>query len=162
MQSNEVLEYLRDALGLSTNKVVHLINHDGGEVTRAQVRRYLRPPQHYDSLLLPPQELVDLLDGLILDRRGPPDKKRVRKPLGRSGLSNNEILKKLRIALDLREEGMLAVFEAGGDPRTALELGAMFRRPRNSHFRKCSDRSLRAFMRGLAALRPEAEELGEE
>jgi len=68
-------------------------------------------------------------------------------------LSNNEILKKLRIALELRDEGMLEVFKKADFVVTKAELGSFFRTETHRNYSKCSDHVLRMFIQGLGNLR---------
>lgn len=65
-------------------------------------------------------------------------------------ISNNLILKKLRIALDLREEDMLSILELAGFPLTRPQLSALFRKEGHKHYRECGDQILRNFLAGLA------------
>lgn len=92
--------------------------------------------------------LGQLLDGLIADRRGAPSEPRPATP---ARLTNNVVLKKLRIALSLQEADVLAALKAGGHPLTPRELGALSRSPDNKRYRACSDEVLAAFLVGLRA-----------
>ena len=65
-------------------------------------------------------------------------------------LSNNEILKKLRIALELRDEEMNAVFELSDFVVTKAELSSFFRKEGHRNYRKCPEQVLRKFIQGLA------------
>ena len=66
-------------------------------------------------------------------------------------LSRNDILKKLRIAMNFREQDMLAVLKEGGSELSKSELGAFFRKPGHKHFRACGNQVLRNFIVGLTA-----------
>jgi uncharacterized protein YehS (DUF1456 family) len=65
-------------------------------------------------------------------------------------LSNNEILKKLRIALELKEDDMLAVFKRAEFTVTKAELGAFFRKEGHRNYRKCPEQVLKKFIKGLS------------
>jgi uncharacterized protein YehS (DUF1456 family) len=92
--------------------------------------------------------LRHFLDGLILRERGP--RTDGRPPVVAEGpLGNNEVLKKLRIALNLQEQDMQLVFEEGGAELSGSEINALFRKPGNKHFRPCSDEMLLHFLAGL-------------
>ncbi len=95
------------------------------------------------------QQLGEFLDGLIAERRGPRDPNLP--PLTPQPLTNNEVLKKLRIAWNMREAELLATFAAGGREMSKNEVSALFRKRGNKHYRVCSDEVLEAFIRGLAA-----------
>ena len=89
------------------------------------------------------------LEGLILHERGPrADGKAI--AIDDEVLSNNQILKKLRIAFNFQELEMQLIFEEGGVELSGSELGALFRKENNKHFRPCSDQLLTAFLAGLA------------
>lgn len=91
--------------------------------------------------------LTNFLDGLILYRRGPSDKP---KPTPRTySINNNIILKKLRIAFELREEDMIDIFARGDFEISGTELSALFRRPGHKNYRHCGDQLLRKFLKGL-------------
>lgn len=63
-------------------------------------------------------------------------------------MTNNEIIKKLRIALDLKEVDMMEIFECAAYTITKSELSAIFRKEDNKHYRECSDDVLNNFLNG--------------
>jgi len=65
-------------------------------------------------------------DGLIIEKRGPRSDGTTPEPL--DFLTTNEVLKKLRIALALRDDEVLAVFECAEFVVTKAELGSFFRK----------------------------------
>ena len=98
--------------------------------------------------------MATFLDGLIIDRRGPPQSGS-KPPPEPDRLTNNAILKKIRIALKLQEADMIEILAAGGQRMSKGEITALFRKPGHKHFRACGDQVVRAFLRGLTArLRP--------
>jgi len=66
-----------------------------------------------------------------------------------ASLNNNAILKKLRIALDLKEDDMLAIMKLAGVVISKSELRALFRNKGHKHFKECGDQFLRNFLQGL-------------
>ena len=58
-------------------------------------------------------------------------------------------MKKLRIALDLKEEDMLALMGLAGVKISKSELNALFRNKGHKHFKECGDQFLRNFLQGL-------------
>ena len=69
------------------------------------------------------------------------------------------MLRKLRIAFDLKEEGMLELLDKGGFPLSKPELSALFRKQGHKHYRECGDQVLRYFINGLTRmLRPQEPE----
>lgn len=64
-------------------------------------------------------------------------------------MTNNEIIKKLRIALDLQEVDMIEIFEFAEYEITKTELSGIFRREGHKHYRECSDDMLEYFLNGF-------------
>ena len=155
MNNNDVLRRLRYTFDLNDEQMIKLFSFGQQTVTRAQVSQWLKRDDNEDFKPLLHLMLNAFLDGLIIECRGPSE----RKIEPSEELSNNEILRKLRIALELREENMLEVMELGGMPLSRPELSALFRKPSHKHYRPCQDQLLRHFLRGLQeAYRPAAKE----
>lgn len=106
------------------------------------------PPDHTPSS---DADLLAFLDGLILERRGPRPASAATPTAPPALVTNNAVLKKLRIALAFKEDQVAAAFAAGGLPLGHYELGALFRQEGQRHFRACTDEQLLAFLRGLSA-----------
>jgi hypothetical protein len=64
-------------------------------------------------------------------------------------MSNNDILKKLRIALHLRNTDIIQILELVDFRITESELGAIFRNQDHENFKPCGDQILRNFLNGL-------------
>ncbi|MCF6324544.1 MAG: DUF1456 family protein [Gammaproteobacteria bacterium] len=68
-------------------------------------------------------------------------------------MTNNEIIKKLRIALDLKEVDIIEVFKLAGYEIKKSELSGIFRKRENKHFKACSDLVLNHFLNGYIIYR---------
>jgi len=64
-------------------------------------------------------------------------------------MSNNDILKKLRVALHLRNDEIVEILKLVDFKITTAELGAFFRREDHPNFKPCGDQILRNFLNGL-------------
>ncbi len=64
-------------------------------------------------------------------------------------MSNNDILKKLRVALHLRNDEIVEIIKLTGFNTSKAELGDMFRSDDHPNFKKCGDQILRNFLNGL-------------
>ena len=156
MNNNDILRRLRYALNIPDPEVVRLFGLGGQTVTEPQVKSFMRNEDEPGAKYCTDSMFSCFMDGLILDRRGPPPAGRPKPPPVHQ-LSNNEKLKKIRIALNLQEDAMLAILKAGGHPMSRGELSALFRKPTHKHFRTCGDQVLRKFLSGLTKrLRPKA------
>jgi len=65
-------------------------------------------------------------------------------------LTNNLIFKKLRVALEMREEDIIATLLLADFSMTKSELGALFRNPDHKNYKPCGDQVLRNFVKGLS------------
>jgi uncharacterized protein YehS (DUF1456 family) len=92
------------------------------------------------------QELALFLNAFINHKRG---KKEGEQPVAEKHLTNNAILRKLKIALNLRDEDMLAILMLADLRISKHELSAFFRNPNQSQYRLCNDQILRNFLFGL-------------
>ena len=66
-----------------------------------------------------------------------------------TSVNNNVVLKKLRVAFELKDVDMHGIFEDAGFPVSKPELSALFRAPGHKNFRLCGDQMLRNFLKGL-------------
>ena len=64
-------------------------------------------------------------------------------------MSNNLVLKKLRVAFELKEELMHEVFSNADYQISKPELSAFFRKKGHDNYRACGDQVLRYFLKGL-------------
>ncbi|TPW17840.1 MAG: hypothetical protein FD130_503 [Halothiobacillaceae bacterium] len=64
-------------------------------------------------------------------------------------MTNNEIMKKLRIALDLQERDMFEIFALAEYPINKSELAAIFRKKGHKNYRPCSNEVLEKFLDGF-------------
>jgi uncharacterized protein YehS (DUF1456 family) len=90
------------------------------------------------------------LDGLILHKRGRKEIKPGETRKSDSRLTNNTILKKLRIALELKEDDMLGILKLANVDISKSELTALFRKEGHKNYKECGDQFLRKFLKGLS------------
>ena len=80
-----------------------------------------------------------------------------------TNMSNNDIFKKLRVALSLRNDEIIEITKLVGFTVTKGELGDIFRAEDHPNFKKCGDQILRNFLNGLVIhMRGPREEKGVE
>jgi uncharacterized protein YehS (DUF1456 family) len=155
MHNNEILALLSDALSLTDDRMAAIFALGGDELAGSEARALTANPDAEGASELPDALLARFLDGLIVEQRGPRSPGKA-PPAPVHRLTNNAVLKKLRIALNLQEDGLLRILSAGGNPMSNRELTTLFRKPRTKHFRKCGDDVLRSFLTGLAGRTTEA------
>jgi len=64
-------------------------------------------------------------------------------------MTNNDILKKLRIALELKDTDIIEILKLAGFETTKSELSALFRNESHRNYKECGDQILRNFLNGL-------------
>lgn len=64
-------------------------------------------------------------------------------------MTNNDILKKLRVALQLRDEDIVKILALVDFKITTTELSAIFRKEDHPNYVECGDQLLRNFLNGL-------------
>jgi uncharacterized protein YehS (DUF1456 family) len=148
MTNNDTLRRLRYALNINDADVAEIIVLTGQAATADEVVNWLKQDDEPGYVELSDTLLCRFLDGLIIKKRGPHPSGTIPEPL--EFLSNNEILKKLRIALELKENDILAVFKKVDFVVTKAELGSFFRKEGHRNFRKCPEQVLRKFISGLS------------
>ena len=149
MTNNDILRRLRHALNINDSMVAEIIGKTGQQASRSQVNRWLKREEEDGSEALSDTTLCRFLDGLIIEKRGPRPNGLVPEP--QAVLSSNEVLKKLRIALELRDDDVSAVFERAEFVVTKAELGSFFRKEGHRNYRPCPEQVLRKFIQGLGA-----------
>lgn len=64
-------------------------------------------------------------------------------------MSNNDIMKKLRVALKFTDDDIIEVLSLVDFRVSKTELGAIFRKEDHPNFKPCGDQLLRNFLNGL-------------
>jgi len=141
MLNNDVLRSLRYTLKVSDAQMAEIAALGGCTVAEAEVRAWLSREDEDGYQECPDEAMARFLDGLIYFKRGK-DESRPAPPL--------EILKKLRVAFELRDEDLQAILHAADLQLSKSELGALFRKPGHSNYRPCGDQLLRNFLKGLS------------
>lgn len=64
-------------------------------------------------------------------------------------MNNNEVMKKLRVALQLRDDDIIQIMKLVNFNVSKTELSAIFRKEDHPNYKKCGDQFLRMFLNGL-------------
>lgn len=146
MTNNDILRRLRYTFDFNDDKMIALFALAEHTVTRAQVSDWLKKDDHEAFQELSDKELAIFLNGLINDKRGKRDGPQM-PPEER--LNNNIILRKLKIALNLKDTDMVAILKSVDLRVSKHELTAFFRNPKQNQYRLCHDQFMRNFLHGL-------------
>lgn len=149
MIHNDVLRSVRYMLNLGDANLAALIGLGGVEVRTSEVEAYLRNEEDPAYRVCPDDVMASFLDGLIIYRRGRKEGAAPRPP--ERHITNNTVLKKLRVAFELREDDLLAMMTGAGFKVSRPELSALFRNEGHLNYRPCGDQFLRNFLKALTA-----------
>ena len=148
MIHNAVLRSLRYMLDISDTKMAQIARSNGFKLNDTDMANYLKKDDDKDFVHCPDDVMAHFLDGLVIFRRGR-DESRPLPPI-ELPVSNNTILKKLRVAFELKDDDILALLKAVNFPVSKTELSALFRKVGHDNFRPCGDQLLRNFLKGLS------------
>ncbi len=146
MTNNDILRRLRYSFELSDSKMIDIFKQAGHEVTRAQISDWLKKEDDPAFQKCNDLHLAIFLNGFINEKRG---KKDGPQPEPEKRLTNNIIMRKLKIALDLKDEDILDIMDLAEFPLSKPELSALFRKAGHKHYRACKDQILRKFLTGV-------------
>jgi uncharacterized protein YehS (DUF1456 family) len=146
MNNNDILRRLRYTFNLNDTKMMELFAEGGLPASREQISDWLKKDEDPDFKPIYDIDLAAFLNGFIIAKRG---KKENITPKPEKSLNNNIILRKLKIALNLIDEDILAILELADFKFSRHELSALFRKPDQDQYRVCKDQILRNFLMGL-------------
>ena len=154
--NNDVLRRIRYIFDYKDTKMMTIFSLADAEVTRAQLSDWLKKEDDPAYQQCDDVHMQHFLNGLITDRRG---EKEGATPKLEKRLTNNIILRKLKIAMDMKNDDVLEMMANAGLRISKHELSALFRRKDHKHYRECKDQILRNFLTGLQMhYRPEDNE----
>lgn len=145
--NNDIVRGLRYALDLPDLLIAAWLRDRGLPAEPGDIAALLARDAEPEFRECDDRTLAAVLDGLIVERRGPAPEGKVPRP---GQLSNNMVLRKIRIALELDDEAMLLVFRFADFSLSKNELSAFFRKPGHPNYKYCGDQIVRYFLRGLA------------
>ena len=146
MTNNDVLRRVRYCFDFDDEKVIALFALGGETVSRTDISQWLKKDDDPDYKSCADVLLATFLNGFIIDRRG---KKDGEQPVPEQRVNNNIVFMKLKIALNLKAEDVLAILDLADFNLSKHELSAFFRKPSHKHFRECKDQILRNFLLGV-------------
>jgi uncharacterized protein YehS (DUF1456 family) len=146
MTNNDILRRLRYTFDYNDPKMASIFASADTEVTRDQITSWLKKDDDPDYKNCSDAYMAAFLNGLINEKRG---KKEGLQPKDEKRINNNMIFMKLKIALNLKAEDVLAILALADFRMSKHELSAFFRRPDHKHFRECKDQVLRNFLHGV-------------
>lgn len=155
MINNDILRRIRYTFDFSDSKMIALFALADHNVTREQLSDWLKRDDDPAYQACDDLSLAIFLNGLINDRRG---KREGPQPEPETTLTNNIVLRKIKIALDLKNDDILDIMQDVELPVSKHELSAFFRKAGHKNYRHCNDQFMRYFLLGVQRKYRSAEE----
>lgn len=149
MTHNDVLRSLRYLLNISDAQLGDIIRLGDGKVTESDLVAFLKRDDEEGYRPCSDDVMARLLNGLVIYKRGKDDS-RPPQPV-EIPVTNNAVLKKLRVAFELKDSDIIALIDKTGLRVSKHELSAFFRRPDHRNYRECGDQFIRHLLRGLGS-----------
>jgi uncharacterized protein YehS (DUF1456 family) len=147
--NNDVLRSLRYLLNAGDATLVDIFRLGDCQLSRAEVVAFLKTDDEDGYQPCGDRAMGQFLNGLCTYKRG---KQEGRPPQPvELPVTNNTVLKKVRVAFELKDEDIVALLQKAGLRVSKSELGAFFRRPDHRNYRECGDQLLRNVLKGLAS-----------
>jgi uncharacterized protein YehS (DUF1456 family) len=148
MTNNYFIRRTQYIFSLKAKKMIEIFKSVGVDVTFEQVVGWTRRDEDPEIVLMEDSVLAAFLNGFIIEKRG---KKDGPAPVAEEKLNNNIILRKFRIALDMKDTDMLEIFRLSHTQISKHELSSFFRKKDHRNWAYCKDQFLRNFFHGLQA-----------
>ena len=147
MTNNDVLRSIRYLLNVTDSKLVEITRLADLDVSTADMVSFLKREDEDGFVACSDQVMAHFLNGLVTFKRGrdesrPPQVVEI-------PVTNNTVLKKLRVAFELKDSDITRLIEKSGLKVSKTELSAFFRKPDHRNYRDCGDQFLRNFLKGL-------------
>lgn len=148
MNNNDVIRRIRYLFHYSDLQMVSIFKLVNYDVEIEDVSDWLRKEDDPLLVKMTDKELATFLNGLIIEKRG---RREGPLPEAEDHLTNNLILRKLRIALDLKTDDILDLLASINKGISKHELSAFFRNPDHKSYQPLMDQYLRNFLNALQA-----------
>ncbi|GAA5038321.1 DUF1456 domain-containing protein [Marivirga lumbricoides] len=146
MTNNDLLRRIRFIFDYSDAEMIAIFEAAEEKVARSLITDWLKRDEDPEFKTISDKQLATFLNGLINKYRG---KKEGEQPQPENKLDNNLILKKLKIALNLKTEDIVSLFDLADMKVSTHEVSAFLRNPKQSQYRPFMDQFLRNFLIGL-------------
>lgn len=149
MNHNDILRRLRYALRLDDTATISIFGLVDYDMEKDYLSMLMKKEDEPGFMLCRDKILSLFLDALIIQKRG---KQEGAEPVvlkGSERLTNNDILRKIRIAMSYRDDDMLAILKLANFRLSKGELNAFFRKPEHRNYKECGDQVVRNLLKGM-------------
>ncbi|GLR71814.1 DUF1456 family protein [Agaribacter marinus] len=157
MINNDVLRRVRFALRINDGNAIDIFKLVDYDMDKDYLQSIMKKDEEAGFLPCRDKTLAMFLDGLVIQRRGKKEGALPNKLKAGEKLSNNDILRKLRIAMSYRDEDMIEILRYANFRIGKTELSALFRKADHRNYKDAGDQIVRNLLQGMVRkYRPEA------
>ena len=146
MKTDKILKKIVEALSLKNDEIQAIFRLENHPIEIDYISNMLLDDKKEDFISCSYNELGLFLDGLISSKRGASTSSRKDEIIE---LSNNVILKKIRVALELKSSELVILFALVDIELKVHEINSLFRKEGTKNYKSCSDELLYKFLEGL-------------
>lgn len=157
MIHNDVLRRIRYALAINDTAAISIFKLVNYDMDIDYLHSIMKKEGEKGYLPCRDKIISLFLDGLIIKQRGKQEGVEPKVLQGSERLSNNEVLRKIRIAMSYKDEDMLAMLKLADFRLSKGELSAFFRKPDHRNYKPAGDQVVRNLLQGMVKkYRPDA------
>lgn len=146
MNNNDIIRKIRYIFDYNDSTMLKIFKSAEKEVSIEQLSNWLKKDEDENFEGIYDKDLASFLNGFINEKRGKKDGMQM-KP--EKTLTNNIILRKIKIALNFKDIDVLELLDLAGITFSKHELSAFFRKAGQKQYRMCKDQFLRNFLYGM-------------
>lgn len=152
MRTNDIFRKLVQCLPLTVEQVQAIFAVADIDLSDKEVANLLKTDYQPGFEAMPEYILVIFMNNLIDQKRGRKADAQPEIVEKHHKISNNDVLKKLRIAFNLHEQQVRDALKLVTIELTKSDLSALFRKPGHVHYKACDDGLVLDFIEGLGLL----------
>jgi uncharacterized protein YehS (DUF1456 family) len=152
MRTNDIFRKITQSLGIDTAQIQQIFALSTIDLSDKEIANLLKTDYQPGFEPLPEYVLLIFLNNIIEQKRGKKPDGEVEVIEKHAKVSNNDVLKKLRIAFNLHEQYVRDALKLATIELTKSDLAALFRKPGHVHFKACEDDLVLDFIEGLGLL----------
>ena len=157
MIHNDVLRRLRYALAINDTAAISIFKLVDYDMEIGYLHSIMKKEDEEGYLPCRDKLIALFLDGLIIKNRGKQEGSTPQVLAAGERLSNNEVLRKIRIAMSFKDDDMIEVLKLADFRMSKGELSAFFRKPDHRNYKPAGDQVVRNFLQGMVKkYRPES------